>query len=160
MKSTVSQKNGKWEVDYVQPSIEETDALLFNLRVFVQNKDDISLSRLGDLLTDPGLSNEWKAEYLGRRKILNDRLNEVAIQGLRGYLTYGELFRMVLFGKLSHRTKNDKQYKLFQKWVTDTNEWQHMFYTFHTVVIWILVTVINIAVASREELKRVENKAE
>ena len=151
----ISRKDGQLIIDYSQPNWEETDALLFNLRVFVQNKDDISIGRLEDLLADPDLSDRWKNEYRELREQLSERLGRIAVQGTDEFLTYGEVFRMVLYGKLAHRKRDDKQYKLFQKWVTDANHWEHTLHTFHQVVIWVLTVVINISVASKEELQRI-----
>jgi hypothetical protein len=144
----------QWQVDFFQPNREQTDSLLFNLRLFVQNKDDISIMRMGELCDDPGVSEKWKSEYSSIRTYLNIRLDEIAVEGSKGKLTHGELFRMVLFGELGHRSEKDKEYKRFQKWVTNEHVQAIIYNTFQVVLIWISTAVINIGKASREELLR------
>lgn len=145
----------KWQVDFYQPNREETDSLLFNLRLFVQNKDDISIGRLNELCNDPEISEKWKNEYRSIRNELNLRLDMLAAEGPKGKITFHDIFQMVLFGALGHRTENDSAYKLFQKWVTNENEWAIIYNMFHDVVIWVSVAVINIGRASKEELNAV-----
>jgi hypothetical protein len=142
----------QWQADFYQPDRERTDSLLFNLRLFVQNKDDISIGRLEELCADSGISEKWKNEYKLIRSELKLRLNRLAAEGPEGKITFNDTFRMVLFGALGHRTEKDKDYKLFKKWVRDENEWAITYNIFHDVVVWVSVAVINIAKASKEEL--------
>jgi len=144
----------KWQIDFHQPDKERTDAILFNLRLFVENKDDISIGRLSELCTDTGISDNWKKEYEIIRKELNNRLDMLAAEGPKGTIMYRDIFEMFLFGALGHRTEKDKAYKLYHKWVTDETEQELMYNTFHDVIVWVLVAVINIAKASKEELQR------
>src|SRR5688572_27864529 len=68
------------KIEYFHPTDEQRDALLFNLRLFVQDKDDISLRRLAELYGDSGISDEWKQDHARFRKILNERLESVAVE--------------------------------------------------------------------------------
>lgn len=144
----------KWQADFYQPSDEKRDALLFNIRLFIQDKDDISLRRLVELYDDPGISSVWKEEHEHYRKELNKRLDRIAAEGKKGKITHRDVLDMFLYGKFGHRDEDDKSYKLYQEWITDKNEFEIMHNTFHTVLVWILAVVINISVASREELQR------
>jgi len=144
----------KWQVEFHQPDKEQTDALLFNLRLFYGGKDDISIRRLAELCDDPGISDDWKSEYKIIRRLLNERFDILAAEGHKGTITYRDIFEMFIFGSLGHRTEKDKVYKLFQKWVTNETERAIMYNTFHDTVVWLLVAVINIGKASKEELQR------
>jgi hypothetical protein len=144
----------KWQADFYQPSDEKRDALLFNIRLFIQDKDDISLRRLVELYDDPGMSDQWKKEHEYYRKELNERLDRVAAEGKKGKITHRDVLYMFLYGKFGHRDEDDKSYKMYQKWVTDNTEFEIMHNTFHAILVWILAVVINISVASREELQR------
>jgi len=143
----------KWEINFFQPSDEKRDALLFNIRLFLQDKDDISLRRLAELYDDPEISNQWKREHEHYRKELNTRLDRIAVQGPNGKLIYRDILNMFLYGKFGHHDRDDKSYKLYNEWVTDNN-YEIMHNTFHTVLVWILAVITNISIASREELQR------
>jgi hypothetical protein len=137
-----------------QPNREETDALALNLKVFVQRKDDISIENMAKLCDDPGISDEWKAEFKEIRGNLNARLNQVYAKGPPGTLTYNELFRMILFGVISHEEETHPDRIKFKQWVVDKNAWAMDYNTFHEVVMLVSLAVINIGVACREELAR------
>jgi hypothetical protein len=98
----VQKVGDKWQVDFYQPSDEKRDALLFNIRLFIQDKDDISLRRLTDLYDDPGISNSWKSEYEHYRKELNERLERVVAEGSKGKITHRDVLDMFLYGKFGH----------------------------------------------------------
>jgi len=150
----VNRMEDKLQADFYQPSDEKRDALLFNIRLFIQDKDDISLRRLVELYDDPGISNQWKKEHEHYRKELNERLDRVAVEGKKEKITHRDVLYMFLYGKFGHRDEDDNSYKLYQKWVTDENVFKILHNTFHTILIWILAVVINISAASREELQR------
>lgn len=144
----------KWQVNFFQPSDEKRDALLFNIRLFIQDNDDISLRRLTELFNDPEISEQWKKEYEHYRGELNERLDWIAAEGPKGKITHRDVLDMFLYGKFGHHDQDDRSYKLYQKWITDETEYELTHNTFHTVLIWILTVVINISVASRKELQR------
>ncbi len=144
----------KWQVDFYQPNDEKRDALLFNIRLFIQDKDDISIRRLVELYDDPGISTKWKKEHEHYRRELNERLDRIAVEGKKGKLTHRDVLDMFLYGKFGHRDEDDRSYKMYQKWITDETEFEIMHNTFHTVLVWVLAVVINISIVSREELQR------
>jgi hypothetical protein len=143
----------EWKVYFHQPDREQTDSILFNLRLFVQNKDDISIGRLAELCDDKDISEKWKTEYLSIRNQLNIRLEMLAAEGLKGEITFRDIFEMMLFGALGHRSENDKSYKMFKRWVTDEKEWAITYNMFHDVIAWVFIAVTNIAKISIEELE-------
>lgn len=144
----------EWQVDFYQPNDEKRDSLLFNVRLFIQDKDDISIRRLTELYDDPGISDKWKEEHKSYRRELNERLERIAVEGKKGKITYRDVLDMFLYGKLGHRDEDDKSYKMYQKWVSDETEFEIMHNTFHMVLVWILAVVVNISIASKEELQR------
>ncbi len=144
------------KIDFYEPNDEQRDALLLNVRLFLQDKDDISIRRLTDLFDDPGISSEWKKEYELHRKELNKRLDWVAVEGLKGKITHRDILDMFLYGRFGHHNQNDRSYKLYKKWVTDENTYAIMHNTFHKILIWVVAIISNIAVMNREELQRHE----
>jgi hypothetical protein len=139
---------------FFQPSDEQRDAILLHLRLFLQDKDDISLRKLVDLTNDPDLSSKWKDEYEKIRKVLNIRLDEVVADGRKGRLTNRDILNMFLFGKIAHNNPNDENNKLYQKWITNDTEYEILHNTFHVVLIRLLTAILNISSASKEELQR------
>lgn len=88
---TMNKVGDKWQVDYYQPSDKQRDALLLHLRLFLQDKDNISFKRLSDLCNDLELSEKWKAEFEFQRKILNIRLDQVAAESKTEKITYRDI---------------------------------------------------------------------
>lgn len=146
--------DGQWQVEFYEPDDEKRDALLFNIRLFIQDKDEISLRRMTELYSDPGISDNWKVEHGVIRDELNRRLSETSAEGSRGRLSYREVLNMFLYGALGHKDSRDASQRLFEKWVTDQNEFEILHNTFHQVLIWVVAAVINVSRASKEEIAR------
>ena len=155
----ITQVDGKWQVEFYQPNDEKRDALLFNLRLFVQDKDDISIRRLAELYSDPDISDKWKQEHHSIRNELNTRLDRIAAEEPKGKITYRDVFYMFLYGQLVQHDEDDAYRRLFQKWVTGKTQWEILHNTFHATIVWILAAIINISLASKEELKRVSKNS-
>jgi hypothetical protein len=151
---TAQKTDQGWEVTFAQPSDEQRDALLLTLRLFVQDKDQISIRRLSGLYSDPGISGVWKDEHREIRAKLNHRLQQTAAEGRKGKITYWDVFRIFLYGKIAHDNPDNESRKLFEKWVTDPMEFEILHSTFHEVVIWMVTAIINISWTSKEELAR------
>ena len=150
----IEKVGGDLQVNFYQPGDEQRDAILLHLRLFLQDKDDISLRKLGDLTNDPDLSSEWKEEYEKERKVLNIRLDEVIADGRKGRITNRDILNMFLFGKIAHNNPNDENNKLYQKWITSDTEYEILHNTFHTILIRLFTATLNISSASKEELQR------
>ncbi len=148
---------GPHEIKFYQPDNEKRDALLLNLRLFVQDKDDISLHRMTELCDDPGITDLWKQELYKERAILKIRLSQVAFEGSKGSITYNDVFKMFLYGERAHFDPDDKDYKLYQKWVTDQTIFEILHNTFHETLLSVVTAIINIGVASKEELQRFDS---
>ena len=144
----------EWQFNFYQPNDEKRDAMLFNIRLFIQDKDDISIRRLVELYDDPGISDKWKKEHEQYRKELNQRLDSIAAEGKNGRISHRDVLDMFLYGKFGHRDEDDKAYKMYQKWITNETEFEIMHNTFHTVLFWVLAIIINISIVSKEELQR------
>jgi hypothetical protein len=145
------------QVEFYQPDDEKRDALLFNLRLFVQDKDDYSIRRLCELYDDPDVSDLWKDEHRAIRSELNVKLDRVAAEGDRGRITHRDVFYMFLYGCLGHSDEDDRYYQLYREWITDENVYKILHNTLHIVLVWILAAVMNISRASKEELARLDN---
>jgi hypothetical protein len=144
----------QWQVDFSQPDREQTDALLFNLKLFYDGKDDISIRRMAELCDDPEISQSWKSKFETIRQQINERFDMVAAEGPEETITYRNIFEMFLYGSLGHRAEKDRAYKMYQKTVTSETARAIMYNTFHDTVVWLSGAVINIGRATKEEVRR------
>ncbi len=152
----IMEVNGKQQIEFHQPSDEQRDAILLHLRIFLQDKDDISLSKLAELCNDPGISEKWKKYFEFERKMLNIKLDQVAAETKTDKLTHRDILNMFLFGRIAHNNPVDKANKPYQKWVTSEFAYNDMHNAFHVIIIWLSRAILNISSASKEELYRHE----
>jgi len=150
----IKEVNGKQQIDFYQPSDEQRDAILLHLRIFLQDKDNISFRKLAELCDDSEISEKWKTEFEFERRILNIRLDQVAAESKTDKITHRDILNMFLFGKIAHNKPNDEANKLYQKWVTSEFAYNDMHNTFHKIIIWLLRAILNISSASRDELRK------
>jgi hypothetical protein len=150
----VKEVNGEQQIDFYQPSVEQRDAILMHLRLFLQDKDRISIRKLANLVNDPDISIKWKEEVKEIREGLNIRLDELVSDGQKGKLNNRDILNMFLFGKIAHDNPNDESNKLYQKWITNDTEYEILHNVFHVVLIHLLTAILNISSASKEELQR------
>ena len=105
----IHEEEGQLVVAYDGPSTEQLNAVLLRLRLFVR-RDDLSVARMAELYDDPGVSETWKVDHRRWRRALNDRLDRVAAEGVRGVLTHGQVLDMFLYGRLGHLKQDDTAY--------------------------------------------------
>ena len=151
---TLNKVGDKWQADFYQPTDEQQDAISIHLRVFILDKDNISFRKLAELCDDPEISEKWKTEFKFERKILNNRLDQVAAESKTDKITHRDILNMFLFGKISHNNPSDGANKLYQKWITSELAYKDMHNTFHMIIVWLLRAILNISSASKEELQR------
>ncbi|MBN8581428.1 MAG: hypothetical protein J0L96_12215 [Anaerolineae bacterium] len=145
------------KIDFYQPTDEQLEAVVLNLRLFLQNGDGISFRELAKLCEDPDISKYWKDEFIVIRQNLNISLDiEVVEDSNKGKLTNRDILNMFVFGKLAHKDPKDKHNELYRRWVTSDVEYKILINTFHTVVLSVLSAVFNISLISRKELQKVE----
>lgn len=150
---TINKVEDNWQVDYYQPSDEQRDALLLHLRIFLQDKDNVSFGKLAELHDDPEISEQWKTKFELERRILNIRLDQIAAESKTEKITHRDILNMFLYGRIAHNQPGDKPNKLYRKWVNSEVAYNDMHNTFHTIIVWLLRAVLNISLASREELQ-------
>ena len=152
----INKINDNWQVDFYQPNDEQRDALVLNLRLFLQDKDGISIRKLSEVSSDPGLSVEWKTEFESYRNRLNFRLDNIALERNQENITYRDILKMFLFGKIAHDRSDDEANKLYQKWVVGKTDYEVLHNLFHRVLIWTSTAILNISSVNQEELQRHE----
>lgn len=115
--------NIKWtagqamEARAISPDSEALAALIVTFRMFIQRNDRISISRLGDLLVDPSLSEDWKAQFCDVRDKVNQGLDKaypisIMVNGLTP--TAREIMDVFIYGDIAHT--NELKRQTFLKW--------------------------------------------
>jgi len=112
------------------------------------------MRRMGELVVDPGISEEWRNSYERSAGWLRVRMGDTWAEGPKGRLSFRDAFDTELHGHRGHHRVNDPAFQNYQKWVTDDFERQNLENTFHQILIWIVAAAHNLAVASRRELAR------
>ena len=64
--------NDEWEIEFDLPDEEKGDASLFTFRLFLQHNEDYSFAQIQHLITDPGLSEEFRSKMASARQTFLD----------------------------------------------------------------------------------------
>ncbi len=103
--------------DYANQNSEQVDAFLFTLRLFIDNKDSISIGKVGDLIDSLDIDKEPKERYTNQRKILNTYLDEKSMIIIDGdNPTNGDILRTLLYGYLGHFNVEQAKYGRYKAW--------------------------------------------
>lgn len=111
-----SNKSGQEELSITGPTSEQVDAFVLTLRFFIQENEHSSFRWLAqNVLTDPGVSEEWKTKFGKLRSDVNKFLDmPPAIRvatATSGFLTYGQILHMFFYGDLAHASGHESSKK-------------------------------------------------
>jgi hypothetical protein len=154
--------NDEWEIEFDLPDEEKGDASLLTFRLFLQHNEDYSFAQIQQLITDPGLSEEFIHKMGCARQEFLDLTNQHPVDIKAGffevgeYPTWGELLNVVLYGSLAHTNDKAKRLK-YKRWThNDINKYvllQHFWF----IVAEVLGHIYRISDLCSEELNR-QNK--
>lgn len=97
------------------PDREATEALILNLRLFLQKSDFVSFHKLERLLEDPTVSDGWKERFIECKAGMDAWLDSYS-----GFIiddtkySFRELMNVPLFGDFAHIT--EKEAPLYDLW--------------------------------------------
>jgi len=104
---------------YSGPDENQIQAFVLTFRYFIQNNEHCSFMWLANnVLDDPGLSQDWKNEFVGIRQVLNDYLDEYP--QIPTTTTAGSpptrrvIMDVFVYGDLAHATQEKRE--IFRKW--------------------------------------------
>jgi len=119
--SSLPNKNG--QILYpVGPNKEQVAAFLLIFRMFIQNKDSISISNIEKtILIEPDISKEIKAEIQKLRNVLNSYLDDYPYEKVlpQGdfFPTRRDIMNTIIYGNQSHIEINKEEIKKYEKWL-------------------------------------------
>lgn len=111
---------GWLEMHRTGPDQEAIEAFVLTYRQFFQHNDRFSFFSLAKspVLSDSGLSNEWKQRFTETWTDLQECLNTTAEFVLDGVApTYGYLLEVFIYGGLAHTTPDKRA--TFEEWRSD-----------------------------------------
>lgn len=143
--------NGKLEV--VGPTIEQIDAFTHTFRFFYRDRDGISFRKLAEnLLSDPGLSNHWKDNFIKFREELNTYLDQYPrIKILPENVTpptRREIIDIFLYGDISHISQQAK----LKEWLALLGKAEIYEFEFIHALKYLYEIIINVADLNEKEL--------
>ena len=145
-------------VTFTGPPDHDTDAVALRIRVLTHG-DDLSIVRMGELCKDPGISQQWIAEYEQWAGAYIAKMRSEWSTGPSGTLTFRDAFDMALHGGRGHYKVKDKAFTNYQKHASSELGRQVLENTFHDVLVTVTAVAHNIAAASRDELIRAGDTA-
>jgi hypothetical protein len=100
-----------WDGIYVGPDDESTRALILTLRLFMQDRDGLSLRKMAETYADLPVSADLKREFEAHRTRLNDFLDSASLLAIReeGPLTYREILDIFVYGEYAHVNERYRQ---------------------------------------------------
>lgn len=158
-------------IQHEHPDDDAIDAFILTFRYFIQQSERISFKSLADhALSDPGLSQEWKDEFVKVRTSLNDYLdsNTVITERVVGVekdkdtgferhvdethiITHRELMDTFVYGGLAHA--NEEKLRVYKRWQSNPlGGFQMMQRVFDDVLILVLQHITYGAWLCEEEL--------
>jgi len=152
-------ENDEWEIEFDLPDGEKGDASLFTLRLFLQHNENYSFPQIQHLITDQGLSSEFRSQMAGVRQEYFDLINHhpADIQedffGVGEYPTLGEILNVVLNGAMAHTNDQNKRRK-YKNWARDGVRKNVLLQHFWFIVAIVLRLIYRISYLCKEELNR------
>jgi hypothetical protein len=127
-------EGGSFTIEYKHPDNDAIEAFVLTFRFFIQQNERISFKSLADnALNDPGLSQEWKDEFVKVRDSLNAYLdsNTFITERVVGVvkdrdtgedrhideshvITHRELMETFVYGGLAHA--NEEKMRVYKRW--------------------------------------------
>ncbi len=149
-------ETGVLNPSFSMPGFHEMSSLLEQIRVFVQENEQISLRRIDELLKDGSISNELKEGIETASHIFKEILNNYSIETIKlfnGLPTRGQILETVLSVSLGN-TENQNLLEQFKQWTRDNLRASLLQEEFDRTLLEIYVLIDYLADLSEKELAR------
>lgn len=133
------------------PSDESLLALAATFRLFFQNREVVGLNKMRRLISDPGISDEWKDAFRLTESMWNELLNRgstLTVNGLR--LKNRDVLDTVMYGDLVHTDKR----KEFRNVQSNPEFHLNVMFNFHCIVVNMCQIIMSLGFHSEIELER------
>lgn len=150
--------NDDWEIEFDLPDEEKGDASLFTIRLFLQHNESYSFAKIQHLITDLGLSEEFRSKMAEARQAFFDVINQHPVDikadffEVGEYPTWGEILKVVMNGAMAHTNDETKRRK-YRRWTRDGVRKYVLLQHFWFIVAEVLRHIYRISDLCREELE-------
>jgi hypothetical protein len=106
--------NPKIKTEVSGPNEEAISAFILKYRMFIQDKDDISLRNLDKLYASFSIENDYYERFKASRQKINNILDEISNVTINKHkVTIREIHDMFIYGFWSHLSQNDLNRKRY-----------------------------------------------
>ncbi len=145
-------KDNPFMIEIIGPDEEDRNSALTIIRKFT-SQEPISIREMTSLCIDPGLSDNWKKQYLTIREENNSYLNTCCLviedQDLR--ITRWELFDTFINGKIFH-VKDAEKRKKYLKWKSDDVLFGLLSTEMNSILDFLCLTITTLSTITKAEL--------
>ncbi len=99
------------------PDEDAIKSMILTLRLFIQDKDRISIRNIEGYMKDLGFNKDLIGKYERGRKNLNDFLDSIDVIYNNEALTYRKIIEVFFYGNFAH--VDQKQYAIYKTWKSD-----------------------------------------
>lgn len=141
------------------PDDESISAFILKYRLFIQNKDDISLGKMDKIYSEMNVSTEYYEKFKCHRQKVNDVLDKPSnVQIKEHIVTIREIHDMFIYGVWAHLSENDLNRKRYLS-IKDNPVIYPMFANdFNVTLIKIMNELVNIRSLNESVIKLLEEK--
>ena len=141
------------------PNDEAISAFILKYRLFVQDKDDISLRNKDKHFSQLPIESVYKERFKEYRQKINDVLEEESnVQIKKHRVTLREIHDMFIYGVWAHLNVNDLNRKRFLKIKDDKVIYPMFANDFNVTLIRIMNFLVQIRFLNEEVIKILENQ--
>ena len=107
--------SGVFLIDYNGPDVEQIDAFLLTMRLFIQDNERISFHNIETIIDSLSVSEDPKLRFNKQRELFNNFLDSKCMISVgNDRPTYREIMETVLYGYHGHL--NPKKYSRYKTW--------------------------------------------
>lgn len=134
------------------PDKEASKAMILTARMFVQERDQISLDKVDSIAKGGSLSKEWTSLVTAICKKFNEYLDANALAKVDNVtVTRRDILETFLYGHYAHLNADKEE--LYQKWAKTPLLFQMYEFEFHSTLTAVFTTVAKISRLSKMELE-------
>lgn len=140
------------------PDDEPISAFILKYRLFIQNKDDISLGNMDKIYSEIDLDKEYYEKFKSYRQSINDILDKPSnVQLNKHVVTIREIQDMFIYGVWTHLDEKDRNRKNYLS-IKDNPIIYPMFANdFNVTLVKIMNELVQIKLLNEEVIRILEN---
>ncbi len=111
-------ENKVFSINFSGPDVEQVDAFLFTMRMFIQERDDISFNKMEKMLDRLTVAEEARSRFKKQLEFFNNYLGKKSMISINeDNPSYKEIMETVLYGYRGHM--NPDKYSRYKTWQAD-----------------------------------------